>query len=228
MFRLLMRKGIFPLVWRTAHITPIPKGPLSSSPSDYRPISITPVISKVFEKLIASRLSKYLESSGLVSSQQFAYRKGLGTCDALLTVNDICQKALDAGQEVRLVQIDFSAAFDRVNHAGITYKLQEVGIGGSVLKILQEYLSNRSQTVFVDGQPSRSVDVVSGVPQGSVLGPLMFNIYTRELSSILENIFVGYADDSTLLAVVPSPKSRVSVARSLIRDLVRVHAWCEL
>ena len=90
MFRALVRKGSFPLDWRSAHITPIPKGSLSSSPTDYRPISITPVISKVFEKLISSRLSKYLESSGLMSSQQFAYRKGLGTCDALLTVNDVC------------------------------------------------------------------------------------------------------------------------------------------
>ena len=84
----------------------------------------------------------------------------------------------------------------------------------------------RSQTVIVDGQSSRRVNITSGVPQGSVLGPLLYNIYTRELANILENVFVGYADDSTLLAIIPSPKSRVMVACSLIRDLVRLQAWC--
>ena len=226
LFRILVRKGSFPIEWRNANITPIPKGPLSSNPSDYRPISITPVLSKVFEKLIACRLSKYLETSGLISSQQFAYRKGLGTCDALLTVNEICQKALDAGHEVRLIAIDFSAAFDRVNHAGIIFKLQEVGIGGTMLDILREYLTNRSQTVVIDGQPSRRVEVVSGVPQGSVLGPLMFNIYTGELATLFENTFIAYADDSNLVAIIRSPKHRVEVALSLIRDLVKLHAWC--
>ena len=125
--------GCFPSQWRSANIVPIPKGALSSNPSDFRPISITSVLSKVFEKLIANRLSKYLERSGLACPNQFAYRKGLGTCDALLTITDICQRALDAGQEVRLIQVDFSAPFDRVNHAGILYKLQDIGIGGSLL-----------------------------------------------------------------------------------------------
>ena len=146
--------------------------------------------------------------------------------DALLTINDICQRALDAGHEVRLISIDFSAAFDRVNHAGIVYKLQEVGIGGGILSVLQEYLTNRSQTVLVDGQSSRRVDVVSGVPQGSVLGPLMYNIYTRDLSNLFENTFFAYADDSTLVAVIPSPRDRLSVAWSLIRDLIKLQAWC--
>ena len=226
LFRILVRKGSFPIEWRCANITPIPKGSLSSNPADYRPISITPVLSKVYEKLIACRLSGYLERANLISPHQFAYRKGLGTCDALLSVNDICQRALDAGQEVRVISIDFSAAFDRVNHAGIVYKLQEIGIGGSVLNILQEYLTKRSQTVMVDGQASQRVDVVSGVPQGSVLGPLMYNIYTRDLTDIFENTFFAYADDSNLVAVIPSPKDRLAVALSLIRDLVKLQVWC--
>ena len=82
------------------------------------------------------------------------------------------QSALDRGQEARIVQIDFNAAFDRVNHQGILYKLSSVGIGGSVLSVLTQFLSNRSQYVLVDGCRSELVDVVSGVPQGSVLGPL--------------------------------------------------------
>ena len=96
-----------------------------------------------------------------------------------------------------------------------------------MLSIFREYLSDRSQSVIVDGQSSQQVSIVSGVPQGSVLGPLLFNLYTRELASVLENTFVGYADDSTLLAVIPSPKNRVMVALSLIRDLVTLQAWCE-
>ena len=87
----------------------------------------------------------------------------------------------------RIVQIDFSAAFDRVNHLGILYKLCSVGIGGSVLSILTEFLSNQSQQVMVDGCRSKLVNAVSVVPQGSVLGPLLFLLYTSELFSILEN-----------------------------------------
>ena len=124
------------------------------------------------------------------------------------------------------MQIDFSAAFDRVNHLGILYKLCSVGIGGSVLSILTEFLSNRSQQVMVDGCQSKLVNVVSGVPQGSVLGPLFFLQYTSELYSILENKLIGYADDSTLMAVVRSPGIRVAVAESRIRDLGRVSEWC--
>ena len=103
------------------------------------------------------------------------------------------------------MQIDFSASFDRVCHRRILYKLCSVGIGGSVLSILTQFLSNRSQHVIVDGCRRKLADVVSGVPQGSVLGPLLFLLYTSELFSTLENKQIGYADDSTLMAVVPSP-----------------------
>ena len=111
--------------------------------------------------------------------------------------------------------IDFSEAFDRVNHLGILYKLCSVGVGGSVLSILTQFVSNQSQHVMVDGFRSKLVNVVSGVPQGSVLGPLLFLLYTSELFSILENKLIGYADDSTLMAVVPSPGVRVAVAEFL-------------
>ena len=126
------------------------------------------------------------------------------------------------------MQIDFSAAFNRVNHLGILYKLCSVGIGGSVLSILTQFLPNRSQHVMVDGCRSKLVNVVSGVPQGSVLGQLLFLLYTSELFSILENKLICYADDSTLMAVVPSPGVRVAVAESLIRDFGRVSEWCDL
>ena len=126
------------------------------------------------------------------------------------------------------MQIDFSAAFGRVNHQGILHRLSSVGIGGSVLSVLTQLVSNRSQYVLVDGCRSKLVNVVSGLLQGIVLGPLLFLLYTLELFSILENKLIGYADNSTLMAVVPSPGSQVTVAESLNRDLVRVNSWCDL
>ena len=117
------------------------------------------------------------------------------------------------GQEARIVQIDFSAAFDRVNHQGILVKLCSVGVGGSVLSVLTQFLSNRSQYVVVDGCRKKLVNVVSGVPQGSILGPQLFLLHTAELFSIVENKLFGYADESTLVAVVPSPGERVAVFR---------------
>ena len=177
---------------------------------------------------VSVRLGRFMERSDVVPTTQFAYRKGLGTCDAHLCVSHTLQSALERGQEARIVQIDFSAAFDRVNHRGIPYKLCSVGIGGSVLSIFTQFLSDRSQHVMVGGCRSKLVNVVSGVPQGSVLGPLLFLVYTSELFSILENKLIGYADDSTLIAVVPSPGVRVAVAESQIRDLGRVSEWCDL
>ena len=106
--------------------------------------------------------------------------------------------------------------------------VHSVGIGGSVFSILTRFLSNRSQHVMVDGCRSKLDDVVLGVPQGSVLGPLLFLLYTSEFFSILENKLICYADDSTLMAVVPTPGVRVTVAESVIRALGNVSEWCDL
>ena len=131
--------------------------------------------------MVSVRLGRFMERNGVLPTIQFAYRKGLGACDALLWVSHTLQSALESGQEARIMQIDFSAAFDRVNHQGILYWLCSVGIEGSVLSILTQFLSNRSQHVMVDSCRSKLVDVVSGVPQGSVWGPLLFLLYNSEL-----------------------------------------------
>ena len=102
----------------------------SSSIDNYRTISISSVLSKVFERLVSVRLGRFMERSGVLPTTQVAHRKGLGTCDALLCVSNTLQSALENGQEARIVQIDFSAAIDRVNHLSILYKLCSVGIGG--------------------------------------------------------------------------------------------------
>ena len=170
MFRWLIRLGSFPACWRWENVNPIPKGPQSSSVEigSTDPISITSVLS-MFECLVSVPLGQFMERSGVLPTTQFAYQKGLGTCDALLSMSHTPQSALESGQESRIVQIDFCAAFDRVNNLGIPYKLCSVGTGGSVLYILTQFLSNRSQKVMVDGCRSKLVNVVSGVPLGRVL-----------------------------------------------------------
>ena len=145
----------------------------------------------------------------MVPTTQFFYLKGLGTFDPLLCVSHLLLSALESGQEARTVQIDFSAAFDTVNHPGILYKLCSVGV--SVLSVLTKFLSNRPQHVMVDGCRSILVNVVLR----RVLGPLLYLLYTSEVFSILENKLIGYADDYTLMAVVLSPGVRDTVAESV-------------
>ena len=109
----------------------------------------------------------------MLPTTQFAFGKGLAICDALSCVSHTLQSALERGKEARIIQIDFSEAFDMVNHQGILYKLCYVGIGESVLSILTQFLSDRSQLVMVDGCRSKLVNILSGVPQGSILGPII-------------------------------------------------------
>ena len=149
-FRLLLRLGSFPVCWRVANVTQFPKDPPFSSASNYRPISLTPILSKVFDRLVSVRLGPFMECRGVLPTTQFAYRKGLGTCDALLCVAHTLQSALEMGQEARIIKIDFSADIARVNHLGILFKFCSVGVGGSVLSVPTQFLSNRSQYVVVD------------------------------------------------------------------------------
>ena len=138
-FRRLVCLGSFPC-WRKTNVTPIPNGPPSSSVANYRPISITSILSKVFECLVSVRFGRFMERSGVLPTTQFAYRKGLGVCDAHLCLSHTLRSALDSGQEARIILIDFSAAFATVKHQGILYKLCSVGSGGSVLSILTQFL----------------------------------------------------------------------------------------
>ena len=131
---------------KIGNIAPVPKGALSADSNNYRPITILPVMSKVAEKLIFIPLYKYLEANAYLPSSQYAYRKKLGTCDALLDISSLVQENLDKGFETRIVQIDFSAAFDLVNHRALVYKLKELGIGGNLLNILKDFLHNRKQS----------------------------------------------------------------------------------
>ena len=158
MFLRLVPLGSFPACWIQVNVIPIPKGPPSSSFANYRPISITYVLSQVFDRLVSVHLRRFMECSGVLPTTQFAYRKGLGTCDALLSMSHTLQSALESGQEARIVQIDFSAAFDRVNHQGILQKLCSVGIWGSVLSMIL-FLSDQSQHIMVDCCRSKLINI---------------------------------------------------------------------
>ena len=127
------------------------------------------------------RLGRFMDLSAVLPTTQALSRsrKVLGTCDALMCVSHILQSALESGQEARIVQIDFSAPFDTANHRGILYKLCSAGIGVSILSVLTQFLSNRSQHVLVDGCWSKLVKVVSGVPQGSILAVIVPPVHLR-------------------------------------------------
>ena len=164
-FRRFVRQGSSLLAGdRQCHL--IPKGPPFSSVTNYRPIYITSILSKVFECLVSVRLGRYMERSGVLPTTQFAYLKGLGICDAVLCVSHTLQGALESGKEAIVVQIDFSAVFDRANHQGILYKLNSVGIGSSVWSMHVDTVSIKSITACTlrhyDTCRSTLVNVISG------------------------------------------------------------------
>ena len=163
-FRKLIRLGSFPECWRSAIVTAIPKGAPSPDRENCRPISITPILSKVYEKLVSHKLSGFCEKYSLLPAAQFAYRKGLGCIDALLSISHHLQKALDAGMESNIVQLDFSKSFDRVSHSGLLFKFKSIGVvrSVSVLSICTEFLSDRRQRVVVDGAASEWILIISG------------------------------------------------------------------
>ena len=146
--------------------------------------------------------------------------------DALQTIFHDLQKSLDAGMESYIVQLEFSAAFDRVSHSGLLFKLKSIGVGNSVLSICRDFLSNRRQRVVVDVATSEWIPIVSGVPQESGLDPLLFILHTSEMFEQVDNRLYAYADDSTLMAVVRKPADRPTVAASLNRDVPRIQEWC--
>ena len=150
--------------------------------------------------------------------------------DALLTISHHLRKSFNAGMKSYIVQLQFSAAFDRVSHSGLLFKLKSIDVGGSVLSICTEFLSDRRQRAVVDGAASEWIPIISSVPQGSVLGPLLFILYASQMFNLVENRLFAYADDSTLLVVVRKPADRPAVAASRNRNLAgiqeRCNHWC--
>ena len=166
----------------------------------------------MYEKLVSHKLSCFCDFFCLLLSLLIGK---VWAARMLLTISHHLQKFLDAGMESYIVQLDFSAAFDRVSNSGLLFKLKYIGVCGRVLSICREFLSIRRQRVVVDGTTSEWIPIVSGVPQESVLDPLLFILYTSEVFELVENRLYAYADDSTLLAVVRKPADRLAVAASI-------------
>ena len=194
-----LRAGYFPDRLKIARVIPILKKGDPKLICNYRPISLLNFLSKIYEKIIHARLSNYLADNHILSSHQFGFRKKLSTLDAIIHFTETIYEALNNRKSVVNIMIDYSKAFDTVNIPILLTKLFQYGIRGTAHMLISSYLSNRKQFVSIDGKSSRLFDINIGVPQGSVLGPLLFLLYVNEIPSISENFKPTlFADDCTL------------------------------
>jgi hypothetical protein len=210
-------QGKFPSVYKRAQITPILKKPSLNcdDPSSYRPISNLNSVSKLLERLVLARLSPIIVSSPHFNPLQSAYRKlhSTETC-VLRTLSDI-YKTIDSGSSAILVALDLSAAFDTVCHATLLTRLQNMyGISGNILDWISSYLASQTQVVSVSGVCSPASELTSGVPQGSVLGPLFFTAYTSPIFSLISSFGLSqqhYADDTQVYTAISKTGPYISV-----------------
>ena len=199
--------GVFPAILKTAKVIPIRKKNSKLEVSNYRPISLLSNIDKIFEKLMHSRLIEFLEEKQILHYRQFGFRKDFSTNHAILTLLESIQKALDDGQFACGIFIDLEKAFDTVGHDILLEKLNHYGIRGIANNWSRSYLSDRTQFVSINGFISDYKTVKYGVPQGSVLGPLLFLIFINDLNIAIKNSETfHFADDTCLLNIKDSIK----------------------
>ena len=201
-FERSLKEGIVPLAWRNSSVIPIFKKGNRYDPLNYRPISLTSVCCKTMERLVCRHITEFLEERHLLSDHQFGFRSGRSTVEQLLIVYEEVSESVDSGKLVDVVLFDYSKAFDVVRHEILLTKLYHIGIQGQVLEWVKSFLTNRVMQVSVKGQKSRSRPVTSGVPQGSVLGPLLFLIYVNHIASKLACKYKVFADDLKMYASV--------------------------
>lgn len=198
-YNILMQKGIFPNELKVGKITPIYKKGNEEKLENYRPVSTLPLFGKIFEKIIYKRLYSFLIYQGILNETQFGFRKGHSTSHALNFSTNEIRKSWAKGEHVIGIFIDLSKAFDTISHSKLLTKLERYGIRGSALSLLTSYLADRTQYTNVLGENSDRLPVKYGVPQGSVLGPLLFLIYINDILNCSKlGVFVLFADDTNI------------------------------
>ena len=223
---LSLATGSFPSEWKCARITPIFKSSDSSLPQNYRPISILPIVSKLLEQHIHSLVSKHLADNSPISTFQWGFMPRRSAISALCSLSHEWSQELDSGNEVCSVFFDLRKAFDSVPHIHLLDKLATVNLCPHLLQWIQSYLSNRSQVVAVGGELSTTKSVMSGVPQGSVLGPLLFVVYIDDVANRISSLssISLYADDIALYRSIRSPadypilQSDITAIETFIED----------
>ena len=207
-------ENIFPHQWKINKVSPIPKINCPTDHDDYRPISILPVLSKVFERLMAKQICNFITTQCIYKDTMAGFRKSHSTTTLLLKIRDDILKAMSRGEVTLAVFADYSKSFDTVEYKTIITKLHLLGFSKASLCLITSYLTKRFQYVQVNGKSSSRKLVNFGVPQGSVLGPILFNLYVTDLQDGIETKICQYADDTTCYA-----HSKVKNLHNCIKNL---------
>ena len=220
-------KGICPDFLKISIVIPIYKKDSKLIVSNYRPISLLSNINKILEKLMFNRLYSFLESNKCIYDFQFGFRQKHSTNHALLSMTQEIRDIIDKGDLAIGVFVDFQKAFDTVNHKILLRKLEHYGICGIANKWFSSYLSKRKQMVSIGGATSSTRDIEHGVPQGSVLGPLLFLVYINDLHTCIKHSTTRhFADDTNLLYSTDHTKPRNrNLIRNLNKDLKSLTHW---
>lgn len=226
-FNVAFQSGTLPAVWKVAHVQPVFKNKGSrSETSNYRPISLTSTVCKVMERIIRIQMFAYLTKHKLISDNQHGFRSGFSTTTQLIEYMNDLTKFLDGTgkQQVDAAYLDFAKAFDTVSHEKLFVKLKSIGINGKLLAWLSSFLVNRTQHVKIGSSMSTSLPVTSGVPQGTVLGPILFSIYVNDIETVLIHSSIKiYADDCKIYLKVSNDLDCVN----LENDLKAVALWAK-
>ena len=223
LFNTYIETSVFPDLWKIASITPILKEGDKVDKSNYRPISVLPIIARLFEKLVANQVYQHMVDNNLFTSGQSTYRSLHSTVTHLLKNTDDWYSGLDLNKLVGLTFIDLKKAFDTVDHEILCKKLEHYGIQQRELTWFRSYLFNRKQFCRVNGISSKLEKIDVGVPQGSCLGPLLFLIYINDLPHAVQNYVVSmYADDTSLCYQASDIET---LNEAIINDLIQLETW---
>ena len=221
-FKECLLTGKFPDCWKAANVVPIHKKNSRQLKMNYRPISLLPICGKIFEKIIFDQVYSYLNKNKLISSNQSGFRPGDSTIYQLISITSKIYESFENYDETRALFLDISKAFDKVWHEGLIYKLNCNGISGNLLNLFANYLHNRQQRVVLNGTSSDWKNIQAGVPQGSVLGPLLFLVYINDLTDNITSEMRLFADDSSLFTTVNGTNQ---THEKLEKDLETITNW---